>query len=309
MNKFVKLHTENVTQCAFLTDNHTGCFLHDNESLFNGIFSSFYLLLATIILIINICALTIFLKNKDSPCIFTNISFVMLIFFNILGVFLTYYMSFATCFIDSFSHFSCVFKYCFYYFLGHELNMANFVISIERLVSVKWAFKYQKIVNKSSTIASIIGLSMIAASLSFFDIITYNQPSECICAMNSILSTNYVLINNFAFFLSSITTAIIYFYIYFLVKSIRKRVENHRKSIGSSLILITNNSKLAIDNCYLNEPSKDNENSNISTIHNKSESADSKKKRSTNEIKRKSTSLNQKMKVLKVQTFIFCIFF
>jgi hypothetical protein len=301
----MKIDNHNFTECLTLIDNHTGCFLSDTGSLFNGILSIFYILLATIILIINIGVLVIFFKKTDnSTALFLNISFVTLIFFNILSVFFTYLIAYFTCFVHEFSHFLCVFKYCVYYFIGHEINLTNFLISFERMISVQWPLEYRKLVNKITTLTSIITLSILAVGLSFFNFATYEYDvDQCICALNSILSKNYVLTNNFAFFCISIATAIIYFYIYFLVKSMKKRVEHHRKSIGSSLMVIANNSK--------NEPKVDeyltNENSNVSTIQSAAPADDAHKK--SNVIRKKSSSLDHKMKVLKVQTFVFCVFF
>ena len=295
---------QNYTECLTLIDNHTGCFLSDTESLFNGVLSSVYVLIATVILIINIFVLIVFFNKKDiSTTLFLNFSFVSLIFFNVLSVCFAYFSAYTTCFVREFSHFLCVFKYCLYYFIGHEINLINFMISIERVITVRWALEYRKLVNKTTTLVSIIVLSLVAAGLSFFNFATYEYGFECICAFNSILSKDYVLTNNFIFFFVSISTAIIYFYIYFYVKSMRKRVEHHRKSIGSSLMIIANNNlKTTNENFddYLNE------NSNVSTIQSLA-NEDSHKRSKI--IRKKSSSLNQKMKVLKIQTFVFCVFF
>ena len=301
----MKKHEQNHTECLTLVDNHTGCFLSDTESLFNGVLSSFYVLIATVILAINIFVLTVFFKKKSSSTtIFLNFSFVSLILFNVLSVLFTYFMAYTTCFVQDFSHFLCVFKYCVYYFIGHEINLTNFLISIERVITVKWALEYRKLVNKTTTLLSIVIFSLVALGLSSFNFATYEYGIECICALNSILSKDYILTNNFAFFLISISTASIYFYIYFLVKSMRKRVEHHRKSIGSSLMIIANNKlKSTNENAddYLNE------NSNVSTIQNLA--TEDPKKTTNNIVRKKSSSLNSKMKVLKVQTFVFSVFF
>ena len=99
-----------------------------------------------------------------------------------------------------------------------------------------------------------------------------------------------------------------YFSIYFLVKAVRKKVDSHN---------LTKRSKIKCDHSEKTqnqiEYAESCVNSNISTIHSVHSITETVESRKINtlgstQIKPKS-NLNQKMRVLRMQTFIFCVFF
>ena len=278
-----------------------GCSYMDQDLLFNSILVILFTIIATILISMNSFILVIYIKKKDRPWTFINFSFITLLFFNILGGLSAYMVAYGTCYSIDYNYYYCLFKFCNIYFIGLMMTKLNFLISIERLVSVRWASKYKRLLSNKIPLLVILVFVLVALVFSFSPLIfKWNHFIEgCECAFNHTLPDTFQLIINFIFFVSSTATTLVYFYIYFIVKSVRKRIAN-------SLVIKSN--KLETNENWSNF--SDNYNSafsqseiKVKTIH--SPNIESKQVK----IDEKKPRINDKIRVLKIQTIVFFVFF
>ncbi|RNA42421.1 hypothetical protein BpHYR1_008058 [Brachionus plicatilis] len=228
-----------------LQSNISGCYLFDANSILVIVFVIF----GTIIFTVNSAVLIVYFKEKTTTWTFTNYCFILLLVYNILAALSSFLVAISTCFGANKNHFFCLFKYCFLYFIGLMMVKLNAIIAIERLICVKWTTVYKKIIRLNYSLFLNIIITVLAVCFSyspiFFD---WNHfRADCDCALNNVIPSTYIILNNVIFLSMSVITSILYLYIYQFVKRSHLKVLNHvlgdksRRSAKENMFIIGEN--------------------------------------------------------------------
>jgi hypothetical protein len=230
-----------------------GCSFDDTEQLlFNAIIAITFLVIATVILVINVVVLVLcFIKTNRmfiTVTAFANYSTVFIFFYNIIGSALGYISALDFCYNLNALFYFCVIKSCLLYFIGLMVSKMLFLMSVERLISVRWLQKYKQFLQKKYLFITNFFLTIFWILVAFSPLLfNWNHFIEgCDCGLNNVLPKLYVLIMNAWLVVIASLTIFIYLYIYFFVKRSREKISTQiRASQGSADTANTNTGSMA----------------------------------------------------------------
>ena len=205
------------------SDFRYGCSLENPRNLV------LFLVLITFALIIfsmNLFVSIVYLKNKDKKWTFLNILTVIFLFNNIFGGLFLFLPSSNLCYELICNFAACLLEYCVLYFLGLNYCVLNLIISLEKLIIIKFNTGFITRFNLKNILIAcglfiFLLLFLLATSPILFN---WNNFNNCECSFNHSLDKSYVLLNNSILLIFTFITMSIYLFIFQIVKKIQNNI-------------------------------------------------------------------------------------